>query len=191
MTFKASMSSCIYPIHSVCHFLKVDLSIFLHFFKRQMLTATESNILTQRPYLSPHMSKRPRKPHHTHLLSSPRRDTHQKRCCAVTNISEEQCLTSATQTRRPQRVNPLPIHNSARMLRCLLLESPQQPVIFSGPSLSSVSLQHPVPWRIHTWRIRRGGEGARERDSTSASAAVRQRLTRVGDGRREEREPDG
>lgn len=87
-------------------------------------------------------------------------------------------LTSATQTRQPQMVNP-PSHSKQR----------QDPLVpppillcssYFGPSLYPlVSLQHHFPSRTHTWRIRRA----------SASAAVRQleKSGRLGVGWREER----
>lgn len=108
------------------------------------------------------------------------------------NIAEEPFLTSATQTRRPQRVNPLPIHNSARILRSLLLESPQLPVIFVfRQPTASLSLAHPYMENPPAERER--GIGLSFSFSSSAgwagalNAAVRQLETRVGDSWREER----
>lgn len=88
------------------------------------------------------------------------------------------CLTSATQTRQPQMVDP-PSHSKQR----------QDPLVpppillcssYFGPSLYPlVSLQHHFPSRTHTWIIRRA----------SASAAVRQleKSGRLGVVWREER----
>lgn len=69
------------------------------------------------------------------------------RCCAMKNKSDEPCLTSAIQTRRPQRLNPLPIQNSARIRWFLLLECPQQTdfvchFVFGQPT-ASFFLAHP------------------------------------------------
>lgn len=61
------------------------------------------------------------------------------------NKSDEPRLTSAIQTRRPQRLNPLPIQNSARIRWFLLLEYPQQfscCTVFGQPT-ASFSLAHP------------------------------------------------
>lgn len=88
------------------------------------------------------------------------------------NKSDEPRLTLATQTRRPQRLNPLPIQNSARIPWFLLLGCPQQRG-FVCVTLSLVSLQHPLSRRIHTWRIRRV-----RRDSGAASAAAQSELVR-------------
>ena len=213
LTFTSSIISCVGLLHSECRWCHLWSCVYFWLFFLKTVVDIDQSWRSVRV-----LPKRPRNQQHAHAPSSPRCDTHRLRCCAAkkhthTHTSKDPFLTSAAQSRRPQRVNPLPIQKGRNpplapffdllgSLDCffpVFLSSCRQPT-------ASLSVAHPYMENPPEREEEEGVERERERDGVRlgfssgawvgccrSGASIRGEEWEAGGGsrRREEPRPDG